>query len=930
MLIRLWWKEWRSLAPIMATLVISAAALHWFLLTYGGRDIRNGILIPIAVSFAVVYALVAGAASFAGERESRTMGFLDALPVGRSMLWLGKASFALVSSILLGLLLRWGSLAGWKFEGQPFAPIFNVDLFFGLLLVEAAIWGLLWSSLTKNALTAGILGVLTTGASTIVRGLYFATRSSGQFSTLDASSLILWGGLFGVVLLISWVALELELPIQLRPNMNGPRTAPSSLRSILANPLTLRESFRPGPAFFSVAWQTVREGRTTWLQTLGIGLIAPLLSFLAGGRGVDLISLMVLCSVALLIQGASIFGLENSAGTRHFLDNQAVPPGTVWVAKVATWAVGLAGFFLIVVVMSFFSSPNGPFFTPFPDANLVLTFAVLAALPNAFAVGMLGGMIFTRRITAAMISLMALVVVVTPQVALLSARLIPLWSLLLSPLILVLVSRLWAGDWLANRSGPRPWLKLGALIAVPFGGLMAIYVANRAFGVADVGPQFGSTIETTVNPKLTRRYQDVGAAIVNPNEPDRLGNLIGQNWSDAPPEVVECWKANLKVVELARQAAARPGDFADIGPSSSNITTVFQGSGRRSAVSITLNDLSTLLAMDSLERRSRGDFFGAWNDILAQFQMSNHYATAARSMADYEAALALSQKAANRALDWSRDPKISLEAIRFARTSLKDVATVPTAADALRGESMKIETSLDHPTEEWVDYLSPFSEANPFQAWSRIFNAWAIAPIWERERTRRIIRLVSVFAVKNASLGRDRRIQSSSVEPFWPPSKVVFWNTPLAGRVLEPFNESEAAYDREVTNRTALEVFLALRAWQLTHDGNAPSFLQELVAHEPAESALLTELPIDPYYLGAQMFRYVDTNATFKRVDANGTVLQFPSGGMAGEEMVFPTELANRSPQYLLYSVGPNNHDDLGRSDDLGYLLPANPPPRPK
>ena len=931
MLIRLWWKEWRSLAPIMATLVISAAALHWFLLTYGGRDIRNGILIPIAVGFAVVYALVAGAASFAGERENRTMGFLDALPVGRSLLWLGKASFALVSSVLLGLLLRWGSLIGWKFEDQPFAPIFNVDLFFGLLLVEAAIWGLLWSSLTKNALTAGILGVLTTGASTIVQGLYFATREPGKVSSLDVSSLILWVGLLGIVLLISWAVLELELPIQLRPRMGEPRTAPSSLLSILANPRTLRESIRPGSAFLSVAWQTFREGRATWLQTLGIGLIVPFLSFLAGGQGLDLPSVLFFCAVALLIQGISVFGLENSAGTRHFLDNQAVPPGTVWASKVVTWACGLAAFFLIVVVASLFSTVSSIVvrLSGSEEKSFVLVLALVAALPNAFAVGMVGGMIFNRRITAAMISLMALILVMIPQVALVSIRLIPLWSLLLSPLILILVSRLWAGDWLANRGGLRPWLKLGALIAVPFGGLMAIYVVNRAFGVADVGPRYGRAAQTVVSPKLIRSYQDVSNAIVPGSEPGQFEGQLGQSWSNAPSERVECLKRNLKVVEMTRQAAARSAAVID-GGSLSDYRTLFSRSNQASKVSTTLRSLSTLLEMDSQERRSRGDFFGAWNDILAQFQMSDQYASAARSMADYEAALWISQAALNRALAWSRDPKVTLEAIRFARTSLETVAVVPTAADALRGESWRIEISLDHPTEEWVDFLAPENEVNPFQPWTRIFDAWAVAPGWERERTRRIIRMVGMIAIRNASLDRGSRLQeSSSVEPFWPPSRVALWNTPLANRLVLPFLEPDVAYDRESTNRRALELFLALRAWQLTHDGNAPASLSELV---PAE---LSGLPSDPYSMNKLIFRYANPTAEVESVDANG-VAPAPQPGMpgmaasAGAAKVTPDEASNRPPQYLLYSVGPNNQDDLGRSDDLGYLLPANPPPQPK
>ena len=69
------------------------------------EDVRSGALTPAALGWAVLYAFAAGAAAFAGERESKTLGFLDALPVARRTLWLGKATFALASTLGLALVL---------------------------------------------------------------------------------------------------------------------------------------------------------------------------------------------------------------------------------------------------------------------------------------------------------------------------------------------------------------------------------------------------------------------------------------------------------------------------------------------------------------------------------------------------------------------------------------------------------------------------------------------------------------------------------------------------------------------------------------------------------------------------------------------------------------------------------------------------------
>ena len=156
MLARLWWKEWRAFGPVWLILLLAAAGVQWMDLAMQGDFARNGSLTPLALFWGVIYAFAAGSAAFAGERDARTMGFLEALPIGRLKLWLAKAVFALVStfglSILLAILAALGTTRRDPAGSYGYAEMAQV---FGTLLFEGVAWGLFWSSLSKNPLPGG-------------------------------------------------------------------------------------------------------------------------------------------------------------------------------------------------------------------------------------------------------------------------------------------------------------------------------------------------------------------------------------------------------------------------------------------------------------------------------------------------------------------------------------------------------------------------------------------------------------------------------------------------------------------------------------------------------------------------------------------------------------------------------------------------------
>ena len=948
MLIRIWWKEMRSLAPIMATLALTLMVLQWFLLAYGGADMRRGVLVPIALGWAALYALVAGAASFAGEREVRMMGFLDALPVGRGMLWLGKASFAVGSSLLVGVAFRLISLLGWDWVSvNPLLTFPRVDLFFALLLVEAAIWGLVWSSLSKNAITAGILAIITTTATVSLGSILGWNAADQQFGKLDSGTVEIRLGLIAAGLVVSYLVLDRELNGWLPPRHQRATDVTPRLAAVPVEARWTGWSIWPSPGFWSVSWQTVREGRSTWWLSLAIVSILPGFvaliaqpSFSGGGL------LIVLIYLALLIQGTSVFGLENSGGTRQFLDNQAVRPRMVWAAKVTTWGFGLVIFFaifaLVSVLILMFGQTGGMSDGGIRDSTGLIVALAIAA--DTFAVGMVGGMIFTRRITAVMVSFLALLVITVPQMALFTADMIPAWSLGLTPLILLGISFLWAGDWLAVRGDLRRWSRLTVLGIVPTVGLCLWYVGGRAWGIPDIGPDNLETNNPAVwNSSTHDAYVQLERQLVRPelgpesNPVDLVvaADLVRRGWSTASPEVVATWKANTALIDQARRLAARP-EAVPCYDMPVGLSMSLLDEGEDTGLFPRMKLGATLLTWDGLERRSRGDFVGAWEDILAQYRMSVQAAGGARSIRDYYAAMRIAEGALQQALAWAREPNVPLDAVHAARLAIQELR-LPDMTDVIRAESQRLEAALDLPTERWVDELTPTSRNrgaadndDTSAAFQRIINSWAIVPSWERERTRRILRSVTRIALdyaRNDHYERDGylpfypqngrvRLSQSMPDPTLPKVSGVanrdvdYAVTPMADRVLGWIVNSEREYDRELTNRRGLDTILAIRSWQITHDGDAPVDLAQLVP------GTMNAIPVDPFLSNRELLSYLRGTAEEGNSIEGSAVCWLSSVGPDGRRGGLQGSQSN-----------PNPWPGDQRGDDLIYALPAHIPP---
>ena len=246
----LWWKDARQFWPIWVFLALAAAVVQGLLLYYLGQDARHGALGVSALICASLYAFATGAAAFAGEQEMGTLRLLDILPADRWVVWGAKVSFALMTTLMLTLILlamaarihdRWnpqGSLSAWEALG------------FAMTIPIALGWGLFWSAILSNALTAAVIAIFCTGVSL---SLLMSRLDNVFLGRVDLSVFVLWQlCLFLATLIASvviftrsmrWkrVRIEFRSPIVVNlPDSTGPGRIQLHVQSPVTTVLTPR------------------------------------------------------------------------------------------------------------------------------------------------------------------------------------------------------------------------------------------------------------------------------------------------------------------------------------------------------------------------------------------------------------------------------------------------------------------------------------------------------------------------------------------------------------------------------------------------------------------------------------------------------------------------------------------------------------------
>jgi hypothetical protein len=765
----------------------------------------------------------------------------------------------------------------WPMIFESYAP----------LLLGGLAWGLLWSSLSKNTLLAAVLAVVSVSMSWLL-----TTRNSTEAlswrqdweikSRLLLPSLALGASLVALAWRPSWGWLMLW-------NRSITISRPS-------RPIAIRSSSTSRSLF----WQVVREGWPTALLVALMSLLLPGLSVFFEFREEGMLPLL-LATLAALMAGVSVFGSWNQGGSRRFLVHHGVTAGAVWWRRVLAWGLFLAILLGLMIesirVIGAVRSPVGPLgkslfpgYSVVTEGSLLMTFAIF----NAFAIGIVCGMTIRRGITAGLVGLMTLVVLIPFQFGLAALEMIPIASLVLIPSLLIAISAAWAGDWFVEPEGFGRWLRLAWLVVVPFGLVAAIYTGYRGFGVADLPPVAIAPDEFLAVP------DDQNAATLYRRAIEQIGTTQRGQLSEANTaagslaNAVDFWKPpDLTAITsaLPRLAFESP-DRMILGSTDWELYRDLQA-------------LDLLLALEARERLKHvhlrpANLAGAWEDILAQFRMANQLVETTPTIQATWISTKIHARAANQAFYWLADDGQTRETLRKALADLKTIPELPGMSRCLRFESLLIERACDLSTDELAERLFQLQGRRSVSPIEILGTSWLITPAWERQRARRVCRAIIAGDLPLVAADPWER-GAFLLAPYRHDRQ--YQGSPLVKLILQPIQYQVEALDKERVNRRALDQMAALILWRLEHVGKDADKLEDLVP------GLLAKLPVDPY--SGRPFGYVENSVV---------VLDFPSHP---ENHLPPTHQWINENIHLLYSVGPDLKDDLGRKS-VGSNPPSN------
>lgn len=494
------WKEYREQrATMIALAALSVGLLIWLsafssMFHMNGED-RDGLLRFAAVLMIWLAGLVSGAMLLAGEREGRTLAFLDAQPSPRRQVWKAKtlagtlfllAQFLFIVVLSLSLRLFDGML-----RGEP-------QLFVFLLFVAGWIGfsgGLFFSSICRHVITAIVLAIPTTLIHfSMLVGLAYLLHSAVQ--ELDEGYFVYVAlEMLAIVALAALILAMLLLPLTTSAHLFATH---DRQRAHSVRPASWHSAVR------SLWWLSARQFRKTAMVVL---LVAVILGAMLPTTS------WVLWPVATLLLGVTAgvlaFADEQSSDTERFFAAQRLPLGQVWLMKVGLCAALAFVAMLILPITSCLLVGTGVIVPRAMKDYPLVTRVFDSALPTevfnpflfyslwvayGFSFGHWCGLLFRKTVVAAVVATMlsglcavlwlpSLVggglhlfqVLGVPVILLLSARLLmPAWTAgrlaQRGPLRLLIGSILLSGFWLAGSI----WLRVAEFPPVPVPADLAV------------------------------------------------------------------------------------------------------------------------------------------------------------------------------------------------------------------------------------------------------------------------------------------------------------------------------------------------------------------------------------------------------------------------------------------------------------------------
>jgi hypothetical protein len=893
MVARLWWKEARLIWPIAALLAVVSVAAQWLVIHYLGKEARTGGLPLLALGWTCLYGFSVASATLAGERENRTLLLLDSLPVARWRLWAAKSSFAVGSTLVLGALLA--GIGALYTDSNRFASGEIAYLILGgsLVLLQVLGWGLFWSAVCGSALTAAVLAVCSCG---LMLPLFDSGVNLRFQSSTDTLAQI---GIATATMLGSALLFIRSGPPNRPLFPLGGRVHQARVVSAYEE---ARRSRRRQPrtwprAVLSLAWQALRELGGLWWKLALVSLFMPFLLMFWIGH-VDA-SFLFLVNVGIgILAGVNVLGTEYGVRSHRFLANHAVRPGMIWLVRTAIWLAAQVPLWAPALLVTLSRDAQVR-----PNRGVESLFAATVALYlGSFAIGLLCGMTIRRGITAGMVALVIVIAGAVPLGFLTEMGVVPAWVGIAIPLVFLGTTWAWSGDWLLALSGARKWIKLALLALVGFGGLFGLYVFDRTMMLPALDP--------VTEDRMFRFSTDRGRLAPEENAASlyrEAAKLIRASSASAPFD-------REQVLRLIRRAAELPAcRFVPI-ESMTEFTTPEPGTEN----CITFVPLLEASARDSM---ASGDLGAAWDEIAVLFKVARHWSGAIPLVLANQGLYA-ERPALSLALVWAADPRQTLDSLSRALDAYRKLPPIPPAADTIRAEALILQNTERQPRDMLADRLlewkvRPTSEINiADKLWVDV-----VTTPWELTRARKVGPLLHASKIAEAERPAWRRVdeflsyESWSGFPtrFGDPSSTLsgyeLWRlhqtTPLVRQLSASFDGLFSTWDRNEVGRRAVLQALALRLWQVRHDGHLPRGLTELIP------STLEALPEDPFEPGGKHFGYVRSS---------GQPL-LPLGDLEPLGLQpFPTRTRPVEDSWLLYSVGPDLRDDRAQVNDSGQI----------
>ncbi len=746
------------------------------------------------------------------------------------------------------------AIVGWPLltVAQGFGD-FRISSLMGAALIDGLAWGLLFALTIRHklraALFAAAVAFLNCQFITWVMAGLFWHGTPGAFGPWLFAISMRTVVAAGVLAIDVWLALRWRIAREydrILSTTTSPERAVVIDSIALAPPAQLAEN---ASTLRRLLWQERRQAWRTML-VFCFAAFGLLIFYRTTDPLRDEFSFAFILTVGAILStllGSCVFLAEQEGKRFRFFADHGVNARRVWLAKQAVWfPVALAGsyafYFLNYYIETF-------------RLKLAVTGSDLFAiglLPLiAFGSGQIASILLSRGLIAGFSGLI-LTGVICSWLGLMRFLAVDLWwSVMPVPFVLILATWFRAPDWLLERSGWRPWLRLIVLLLVPLIGLPAAVATHRICEIPATGPGFSPAEflrPVTRDEQETAESYRRAIALLTPLKPDEslqskyveLTNAQ-EGWEHATP-VERVWlESNRATLEATLRASQGSG-------------CVFYDPHDRSFDSrlddaLATRQIGQLLMLEARRLESEGELDAALDCYLGAVRIAHHVATLGDGL-QHEIGRVLEFMAMTRMPLWAAHADQTPERMRKAIRQLESLdSTAPSISDALKTQYILIRRAVT------TDFESLLVDPR---------NDKAVAPTalmvrfmpWEVLRALRLLdyrtaEAIGYMSEVETALARD--VPAPPWQPigsagYTPETRIDRW----AATTVLPF-PSRADYwgaqpVQEAMQRRALRIVLALKAWQLEH-GELPQRLDQVVGE------YLDRLPLDPWT--AKPFTYV-------------------------------------------------------------------------